>query len=88
MLGVPAEIVIEVAEPAEAWPDPVPPVVHAAIATPITETAIARIAITAARFLLLFFKLKIRTVNVLLGSPASASRFGKLASRLSDHRGR
>ena len=58
MLGVPAEIVIGVAEPAEAWPDPVPPVVHAAIATPMTETAIARTAITAARFLLLFFNLE------------------------------
>jgi len=44
-------------------PEPLPPVVHAAIATPMTEPAIARTAITATRFLLLFFNLKIRTAK-------------------------
>ena len=43
-LGVPAEIVIDVAEPAWAWPEPLPPVVQAATATPIAVAAIARIA--------------------------------------------
>src|SRR5207253_5258980 len=35
----------------------------------MTEHAIARIAITAKRFLLLFFSLRIRTVSFLLGRP-------------------
>ena len=61
-LGVPAEIVIEVAEPAVACPEPLPPVVHAAIATPTTEPAIARIATAVKRFLV-FFNLKTDTVQ-------------------------
>ena len=53
MLGVPAEIVIEAAVPAEAWPEPLPPVVHAAIATPMTEPAITSARTTTARVFLL-----------------------------------
>jgi hypothetical protein len=53
VLGVPAEIVIEAAVPAEAWPEPLPPVVHAAIATPMTETAITSARMTTARVFLL-----------------------------------
>ena len=51
MLGVPAEIVIDVAVPAEAWPDPLPPVVHAAIATPMAVADKARIVRTSSFFL-------------------------------------
>jgi hypothetical protein len=41
-LGVPAEIVSEAADPACAWPEPVPPEVQAATATPITDAATTR----------------------------------------------
>src|SRR6186997_1155785 len=51
-LGVPAEIVIDAAVPADAWPDPLPPVVHAAIATPMALNA--KIAIPTRR--ILFFR--------------------------------
>jgi hypothetical protein len=51
VLGVPAEIVIDVAVPAEAWPDPLPPVVQAAIATPIAVADKARIARITSFFL-------------------------------------
>ena len=60
-LGVPAEIVIEVAEPAEACPEPLPPVVHAATATPMTDPATTRTATMVKRFL--FLARKIRTLK-------------------------
>ena len=54
-LGVPAEIDIVAAVPAAAWPEPLPPVVHAAIATPTAIKGRARIARTT------FFLLTIST---------------------------
>lgn len=57
-LGVPAEIVIEAAVPACACPEPLPPVVQAAIATATTEPAIAKTA-TAINFRFLLAKTRI-----------------------------
>src|SRR5689334_13250217 len=45
-------MVMLVAVPADAWPEPLPPVVHAAIATPMAVRATARIARTTTFFFL------------------------------------
>jgi hypothetical protein len=77
VLGVPAEIVIELAEPADACPEPLPPVVQAAIATPMIETPRTSALAATTRFLL-FFNLKIHIFKALLRMPASQA-VGKLA---------
>jgi hypothetical protein len=48
--------------PADAWPDPLPPVVQAAIATPIVEPPIKSARTRTVRFLLLA-NLKVRKIH-------------------------